>query len=57
LSYEVRLSPAATRQFHKLAPEEQTSIRKALGKIAARPPGERGGIVDRRDLQRWLRGR
>ncbi len=95
MSYEVRLSPAAARQFRKLPPDVQRRAKAALEKVAARAQGERGGrslkivrgkddrfyrpragdhrimfdileqdgvllvlgIVDRRDLERWLRGR
>ena len=95
MSYEVRLSTAAARQFRKLPAKTQGSIRKALGKIAASTAASRGGkslkvvharsdkffrlragdyrvmfdvidesrvililgIVHRRDLERWLRGK
>jgi mRNA interferase RelE/StbE len=43
LSYEVRLSSAATRQLRKLDPKEQDGIRAALERIAGRPIGGRGG--------------
>ncbi len=43
MSYEVRLSTAAARQFRKLPVKTQASIRKALGKIATSPAGGRGG--------------
>lgn len=95
MSYEVRLSRAAARQFRKLPSTDAGRIRAALEKLAAKPPGERGGktlkkirgrqdelfrlrvgdhrvmfdvmeadevilvlgIVERRDLERWLRGK
>lgn len=99
MSYEVRLSSAATRQFRKLPTHNRESIRKALIRTAEQAErgfaGKRGGktlkaihgqrdrffrlrvgdsrvmfdildaeqvlhvlgIVHRRDLERWLRGR
>jgi mRNA-degrading endonuclease RelE of RelBE toxin-antitoxin system len=99
LSFEIRLTSAAVREFSKLPAPAQTSIRKALSRTAKqltrRPAGSRGGkslkviqgrrdrffrlragdyrvmfdlleddrvllvlgIVHRRDLERWLRGR
>jgi mRNA-degrading endonuclease RelE of RelBE toxin-antitoxin system len=95
LTYEVRLSRAAARQFRKLPPATREAVRTKLGALARRPSGSRGakdlktitgkrdrffrlrvgdlrlmldvldeervilvlGIVDGKDLERWLRNR
>ena len=53
MSYQVRFAVAAARQFRKLTSQEQGRIRGALEKVAARPPGQRGGktlkVIRRRD--------
>lgn len=43
MSYEVRLAPAAARQFRKLPGKTKAGVRKALEKVADRPAGSRGG--------------
>lgn len=95
MSYQVRLSPAAARQYRKLPTKVQARLRKALHALGKRPAGTRGGkslkliqgkgdqffrlrvgnyrvmfdkleeeqvilvlaIVNRADLESWLRGR